>query len=594
MRDAIVVGAGGGGAVVAKELGECGLDVLVLEAGPFHHDPEDSWSRFANDSGNPVTGYHRFGPGDRSRPWWLREHAQLSLALQVAGVGGTTQHYYGNSPRAMPGSFLDHAGADGQYDPRVFPFPYRELIPYWEWVEATLPVQTAPLGRKEEVFVRGAQAAGLAWNRSKDISADSYRAQENAILQPGGTAGRTDDPRKLRFPQATGCTMCGHCFQGCVLPRGAPRNLKAKRSTDNSYVPMALTASSWSRGGRDVTILADTYVTRVLHEQRRGRTAAIGVEWRDVDGSTHVERSDVVVLAAGAIESPRLWLGSELPNPNGWVGRGLTDHFLDFVVGQVDEDAGGTLGAGSAARADFPGRGSLQTFSAAPALMAVGLLFTQAGGSDRTTAGAWDGATGRLVGVELKEFLSDVNRLVNVGVFTDDDVQADNRVSLSVLPSDEHGPIPRIVMRARQRTRRTLANREWLANRASTMLRAAGVRTVRRIDLAPVLIHLHSTLRMGISEGDSVLDASGGARWVDGLFVADNSALANSLGGPNPTLTTQALATRTAEHIFTTRFGGNQYVRQESPVSSIDDAVTRATMSARRRTRSPRWGQMAS
>ncbi|HMF99577.1 MAG TPA: hypothetical protein VKE96_35000 [Vicinamibacterales bacterium] len=31
--------------------------------------------------------------------------------------------------------------------------------------------------------------------------------------------------------------------------------------------------------------------------------------------------------------------------------------------------------------------------------------------------------------------------------------------------------------------------------------------------------------------------------------MADNSALASSLGGPNPTLTTQALATRTGERI---------------------------------------------
>ncbi|WP_318035996.1 hypothetical protein [Halobacillus shinanisalinarum] len=35
-QDVIVIGAGGGGAVIAKELGELGLHVLVLEAGPWY------------------------------------------------------------------------------------------------------------------------------------------------------------------------------------------------------------------------------------------------------------------------------------------------------------------------------------------------------------------------------------------------------------------------------------------------------------------------------------------------------------------------------------------------------------------------------
>ena len=68
---------------------------------------------------------------------------------------------------------------------------------------------------------------------------------------------------------------------------------------------------------------------------------------------------------------------------------------------------------------------------------------------------------------------------------------------------------------------------------------------------------------------------------VKRLFVADNSALANALGGPNPTLTTQALATRTAEKIFARYFGGDPWVGRESPVSSIDPAVTAAVVALR-------------
>ena len=49
MRDVIVVGAGGGGGVIAKELGGRGLDVLLLEAGPRFADPEHDCRRYLRD-----------------------------------------------------------------------------------------------------------------------------------------------------------------------------------------------------------------------------------------------------------------------------------------------------------------------------------------------------------------------------------------------------------------------------------------------------------------------------------------------------------------------------------------------------------------
>jgi choline dehydrogenase-like flavoprotein len=269
----------------------------------------------------------------------------------------------------------------------------------------------------------------------------------------------------------------------------------------------------------------------------------------------------VVVLAGGPIETPRLWLNSGLPNANDQVGRGLTDHYLDFVVGRFPRYTGSSKGPTSAARADFPGYGSIEQVGVPPGLQAQGV-------TDSNEPGR------RLRGARLARFLSNVDRLMSIAVITDDDVVPENRVSLStVMAPDAHGPIARVELR--RRTARTLANRDFLAARAIDILRAAGAREILRMNWAPVLLHIHSTMRMG-----AVVNGDGESFAVERLFVADNSALPNALGGPNPTLTTQALATRTAERIFIRYFGGEPWVGRESPVSSVDDTVTAAVKAA--------------
>jgi choline dehydrogenase-like flavoprotein len=584
MRDVIVVGAGGGGAVIAKELAAQGLDVLLLEAGPRFADPEREWNHSDSDANNPYLGYFRFGPADRAKAQWVRDISQNALFIQLSGVGGTTNHYQANSPRAMPGAFADYAGADKDaYDrDHLFPFGYRELVPYYEWVEHTLPVQTAPMGTKEEVFFRGAKLLGLPLQTTKDITGAAFRPQENAILQPQGTAGKAPDASKLRFPVAQGCTFCGHCTQGCYAPVGAPINLKAKRSTSVSYIPMALTCDLWSSRGKPITLVADAFATKINTDEA---STARSVTWRVGATGEHVaEEAKVIVLACGTVENPRLWLNSGLPNPNGWIGRGLTDHYVDVITGLMPFDTGSTRGPGSNGRIDFPGYGMLEIVGESPGLRAGLCAFSDAGVAgfyDNGLPGGGYGAdtVGRLIGKDLKAVMANADRILHVDIFTDDDVEAQNRVTLSPnLPPDEHGPVPRIEIHQRDRSARTVRNREFLAQQAVKMLRALGAKTIHRINKPPFVIHSHNTMRMGQSADDSVLDENAETRWVKGLFVADNSALANGLGGLNPTLTTQALATRSAEKIFQRYFGGDPWVRTESPVSSIDDSVTRAVI----------------
>jgi len=577
MTDVIVIGSGGGGAVVAKELAAQGLDVLVLEAGGHAQDTEKEWTHYEM----AAQGILRWGPSNPTAPSWQRENFTGGTIMQSAGVGGTTNLYFGNSPRAMPGSFSGYKGADkDMYDTGyLFPFSYDELKPYYRWVEEILPVQTAAMGTKEEAFLKGAEAMGLSYLTRKDISGDSFRPQENAILQPGGFAGMTDDPALTAFPLSKGCTYCGHCLQGCYLPMKAPRNLKAKRSTYNSYVPMALTADLWSKHGKAAEIISDAFVTKVLTEDGK----ATGVRFRlSTTGEEHEVTAKVVVMAAGCIETPRLWLNSGLPNPNGWVGKGLTNHATEVVVGVMPYDTNSSKGPASAARADFPGHGCLEQFGVTPgAEAALSFLGSYAGysmmnGPDASGADV----TGKLVGPELKEAMSDVDRLLNVLVLTDDDVDPVNAVSLSAAQQDEHGMLPNISGPSMSTlSARSYANREFLAAKAVELVKAAGATKVIRAKAPLSFIHLQSSMRMGADASNSVLDENCESRAVEGLYVADNSALANALGGPNPTLTTQALATRTAEKIFQKHFGGQAWVGKQGVISSVDFSVTMACRS---------------
>ena len=63
--------------------------------------------------------------------------------------------------------------------------------------------------------------------------------------------------------------------------------------------------------------------------------------------------------------------------------------------------------------------------------------------------------------------------------------------------------------------------------------------------------HLGGTCRMGMDRRSSVVDSHGRSYDVPNLFIADASVLPGQGAGDSPSLTIQALALRTAEHIVT-------------------------------------------
>ncbi|MGH3442040.1 MAG: GMC oxidoreductase, partial [Nitriliruptorales bacterium] len=530
--DVIIIGAGGGGPVVAKELAEQGLRILQLEAGPHHEDPERDWTHSESDAANVVSGYFRWGPSDRSRSPWVRRMVGPGLITQVAGVGGTTLHYYANSPRAYP---LAVERGD-------WPMAYEDLLPYYERVEALLPVIRDPrLPTKDAWVCYGASKLDYPELPGRDVTSAGWRPQYNAILPPG-----------FRGP-GTGCNQCGHCFEGCMHPHDTPVELKAKRSTNVSYIPLALQHD-------DYELVTDAFVTRVLTREEGGEVVADGVEWRSVlDGETRSASGEAVVLAAGCVESPRLWLNSDLPNSNDAVGRYLTLHWFDYVIGTFDHPVHPEVGQNSQSRIEFPGLGCLETAGNGSGKSGfANYTFSRAWGADDNSAGEpWD-TRGHLVGDAMHAAMADYERSVAVLVLTDDEIHPGNRVTLAEdWPDDEHGAVPQVRYTPTPQSDR---RRDELARRAGEILRAAGARRVHRSDWPPLYLHMQSSMRMGRDPRTSVVDGNQEAWEVRRLFITDASSLPDGLGGPNPTLSNQMFATRTAEYIATHHFGRDPFV----------------------------------
>ncbi|OAS13462.1 GMC family oxidoreductase N-terminal domain-containing protein [Paenibacillus oryzisoli] len=563
--DVIVIGSGGGGAVAAKELGELGLKVLVLEAGPWYGnskwpDPNRArgaeWSSshadldvglykkiynaYENNMNDGISGAFRFGPADRRRTPWHRVMRQRGDIWQLSGVGGTTQHYWAQSPRAFP-SAVDN----------IWPISYRELVPYYEKAEATLPVQFAPMAPKEELFFYGAKKAGWSLIPTLDVVTPGYRPHPNAILPPNE---HLMDPKYSmdQLHEMEGCTMKGNCVNGCTA--GPTVDKIAKRGTLVSYIPLALKTGN-------VSIRPNTFVIKVLtgHDPKEGLRAT-GVQFRDTwTGEIGELKAKAVVMAAGCIESPRLWMNSGLPY-NEWVGRGLTIHYFDWVSGVFDEkdliDIMGIptvdpfVGHTSGGRVDIPGLGSTQVSGLSPGLHAfVTYGFSDAGYNalNPPEPGAPWNIRGRVVGPELKELMMNYRRTMSMLILADDETLYHNRVTVDPLLKDEHGPLP-VVHYAP--SKKTLQRRDQLAKHSAEILKGAGAKTIIRSDTpAGWLLHIESTMRMGY-----VVDTNCEAFQVKRLYIADNSVHYNGIGGPNPTLTTQALATRMAEKLAKTYF----------------------------------------
>lgn len=469
--DAVVVGSGAGGAFAARELARAGRDVVVVEEG-------ERWT---------VDRVRATGPVERFAGLYRDGGATVALgvppvALPIGrAVGGTTVVNSGTCYRPPADVVTAWHGDHGLAlaEPEA-------LAARLDEVEATVGVAPAPdavLGQNARLALAG--AAALGW-----------------------------DARPLRR-NAPGCAGSCQCALGC------PRNAKA--GVHLTALPQACAA-----GAR---IVARLRVDRVAH--RDGR--ATGVEGRDAAGRRVVVRAPLVVVAAGAAETPTLLRRSGLGrHPR--LGRGLSIHPALGVAGTFAEPVHAWRGVLQSvgveehharegilieATATPPGMGSM-------ILPGVGgpLLERIARGAHVATLGAMvdDAPSGRVVGARRPRIVyplarEDGRRLVRAA-----GLMAEVLLAAGADEVELGGGAPPV--------------------RGAAELPGALARIdVRRLHLAA--FHPTGTAAAGADPARHPVDPAGRLRGASGVVVADASILPRC-PGVNPQLSIMALAAEAA------------------------------------------------
>ena len=282
--DVVVVGSGAGGAVIASELAEGGLDVIVLEEGGYHRSEE-----FTSEATAMVRKLYRDGGGQATIGT-----PSISFA-EGRCVGGSTTINGGMCWRT-PDRVLERWRSEDAVE-AILPDQMERYFTRVERFVSAVPQDPGSIGRDQELLRVGAEREG--WRTLPNIRNQLH------------------------------CGGCNNCIFGC--PTGA------KRSTLVSYIPRALSFGA--------EVFADCHVERItMHGKHATGVSGHLVEEDGGPGARFMVRARRVVLAAGAIQTPALLLRSAVHSPSKRIGHNLTLHPNAPVTAIFDEAVEGWKG----------------------------------------------------------------------------------------------------------------------------------------------------------------------------------------------------------------------------------------------------------
>ncbi len=528
--NAVIIGAGAAGGIVAKELAVAGLSVVLLERGKWYTAYDCRKDDLRNQR-TTVLG-NAFGPEDNGNPRVVVDAsgaARTVLASEgaysnnAACVGGGTLSYGAQAWRYMPQDFRMRSiyGAPQGSSLEDWPISYDDLEPFYEKAEyeigisgdysgtpfhgprkKPLPMPPLPPGREFGILEAAARRMGL-----------------HPFHIP---MARNSVPYNGRGP----CMRCRWCC-------GFACEADAKNGSQNTVIPVALNTGNCE-------LRTECMVKEILTDDRGH---ARGVAYFDARGRLQEQLADVVVVSGCATESARLLLNSKsklfptgLGNRYDQVGRHLQGHHYTGATGYFDFETYDDIGPGASIAVSDYNHGT-------PGLCGGGMLANEfirlpIHMIDRLPPGTPRWGKGH------KQAMRDWHkRTIVVMGPTQQIPTAAGRVTLDPAVRDKWGlPVVRIQGNVHPHT---FEIGEKQAERAEAWLKEAGAIHTSQMAGRPQTVsagqHQAGTCRMGNDPQGSVVNKVCQVHDVDNVFVIDSSVHVTN-GGFNPALTIMAVA----------------------------------------------------